>query len=101
MLIAQQLVRFCKYYKLFYSQKLMSNSGMATHSDLQEGDVVLVTDLASNSGRSSPHPAIGKIISFLDSKNSQAVVRYHNGTVDRPIGKLVRIVKKDEQISPH
>ena len=72
---------------------------MARISELQQNAIVLIVDLASNSGRSSPHTALGRIISFLDNSNSQAVVRYHGGQVDRPIGKLVRIVKSGEQIS--
>ena len=72
---------------------------MATRSELQLNDIVLITDLSSNSGHSSPHAALGRIISFLDDANSQAVVKYHGGQVDRPVGKLVRIVKAGEQIS--
>ena len=72
---------------------------MATRSELQQNDIVLIVDLASNSGRSSPHQALGRIISFLDDSNSQALVKYHGGQVDRPVGKLVRIVKNGEQIS--
>ena len=71
---------------------------MATRSELQLDDIVLTTDLASSSRRNS-HAALGQIISFLDNSNSQAVVLYHGGQVDRPIGKLVRIVKSGEQIS--
>ena len=78
---------------------LYSNSNMATRSELQKNDIVLITDLASNSGLSSPHAALGRIISFLDDANSQAVVKYHGGQVDRLIGKLVMIVMAGEQIS--
>ena len=60
----------------------------------------MITDLASNSGRSSPHPALGRIQGFLDPENrSQAIVKYHSGTVDRPVSRLVRVVKADEEIS--
>ena len=73
---------------------------MATQSALQVNDIVLITDLASNSGRSSPHPAIGRIIDFIDPEHrSQAVVKYHAGKVDRPVSRLVRVVKADEEIS--
>ena len=60
---------------------------------------MLIVDLASNSSRSSPHAALGRIISFLDDAHSQAVVKYHAGQVDRHVSKLVRIVKAGEQIS--
>ena len=72
---------------------------MATRSELQQNDLVLIVDLASNSGRSSPHPALGRMISFLDDANSQALVKYHGGQVDRPVGNLVRIVKAGVLIS--
>ena len=72
---------------------------MATRSELQQNDIVLIVDLASNSGRSSPHPALGQMISFVDNSNSQTLVKYQGGQVDRPVGKLVRIVKSGEQIS--
>ena len=98
-LIAAQLTRFSKYYKLFYSQKLVSNANMATQSALEVGDVVLVSDLASNSGRSNPHPALGKITSFLDEEHGQAVVTMgKRGIVNKPVGKLVRLVKKNKLI---
>ena len=44
---------------------------MATRSELQ------IDDISSNSGRSSPHAALGRIISFLDDAKGQAVVKYH------------------------
>ena len=73
---------------------------MATRSDLQVNDIVMITDLASNSGRTSPHAALGRIQGFLDPESrSQAIVRYHSGTVDRPVSRLVRVVKADEKIS--
>ena len=72
---------------------------MATKSALKQGDIVLIDDLASNSGRSSPSPALSQLIWFMDDTNSQAVIRYHGGQVDRPVGKLVRMVKSREQIS--
>ena len=73
---------------------------MATQSALQVNDIVLITDLALNSGRSSPHPALGRIIDFVDPEHrSQAVVKYHAGKVDRPVSRLVRVVKADEEIS--
>ena len=73
---------------------------MATQSALQVNDIVLITDLASNSGRNSPHPALGRIIDFIDPEHrSQAVVEYHSGKVDRPVSHLVRVVKADEEIS--
>ena len=99
-LLQSHLARFSKYWRLFYSNKLYSNSNMATRSELQLNDVVLITDLASNSGRSSPHPAIGRLVDFIDPEHkSQAVVKYHSGKVDRPVSRLVRVVKADEQIS--
>jgi hypothetical protein len=52
---------------------------MATRSALELNDVVLITDLASNNTRGI-HPALGRIIGFLDSdKKSQAIVKYSNG----------------------
>ena len=71
---------------------------MATHFDLEVNDVVLITDLSNNSTRGI-HPALGRITGFLDpEKKSQAIVNYSNGLVDRPISRLVRIVKALEQI---
>ena len=71
-----------------------------TESALQIGDIVLITDLSSNSGRTNPLPALGRIEKFLDPESrSQAVVKYHSGRVDRPISRLVRVVKADEEIS--
>ena len=52
---------------------------MATRSALELNDVVLITDLASNSTRGI-HLALGRIIGFLDpDKKSQAIVKYSNG----------------------
>ena len=56
---------------MYYANKLYSNSNMATRSELQQGDIVLIMDLASNSGRSSPHPALGRIISFMDEEDEE------------------------------
>ena len=71
---------------------------MATRSELELNDVVLVTDLASTSTRGI-HPALGRIIGFLDpERKSQAIVKYSQGQVNRPISKLVRIVKANETI---
>ena len=49
-LLQSHLERFSKYYKLYYANKLYSNSNMATRSELQQNDIVLIVDLASNSG---------------------------------------------------
>ena len=84
---------------MYYADKPYSNSNMVTRSVLQHNDIALMVDLASNSGHSSPHPALGRIISFMDDENSQAVVKYHGGQVDRPVKKLVRIAKSGEQIN--
>ena len=71
---------------------------MATPSELELNDVVLVTDLASTSTRGI-HPALGRIIGFLDpERRSQAIVKYSQGQVNRPISKLVCIVKANETI---
>ena len=71
---------------------------MATRSDLEKDDIVLITDLSSNSTRSI-HPGLGRITGFLDpDSKSQAIVKYSNGKVDRPISKLVVVVRADEQI---
>ena len=71
---------------------------MKTCSALELNDVVLITDLASNSTRGI-HPALGSSIGFLDpDKKSQAIVKYSNGQVNRPISKLVRIMKAYETI---
>ena len=59
-LLHSLLARFSKYYKIYYANKLYSNSNMATRSELQLGDIVLITDLSSNSGRSSPHATLEK-----------------------------------------
>ena len=74
---------------------------MAETSELQLEDMVLITDLADNSGRSNPHAVLGRVIGFLDpDTRSQAIVKYHQGTVNRPTGKLVRLIKKSEQVPP-
>ena len=40
------------------------------------------------------------IIYFIDPEHrSQAVLKYHSGKVDRPVSRLVRVVKADEEIS--
>ena len=76
---------------------------METRSELKLNDVVLVTDLANTSTRRI-HPALGRITGFLDPETkSQAIVQYSTqtnpkSTVNRPISKLVRIVKADETI---
>ena len=71
---------------------------MATRSALEKDYIVLITDLSSNSTRSI-HPALGRITGFLDpDSKSQAIVQYSNGKVDRPISKLVVVVRADEQI---
>ena len=71
---------------------------MATRSALEQNDLVLITDLASNNTRGI-HPALGRIIGFLDAdKKSQAIVKYSNGQVDVPISRLVRILKANEII---
>ena len=71
---------------------------MATRSALEINDVVLITDLSNNTTRSI-HPALGRITGFLDpDSKSQAIVKYSNGRVDRPISKLVVVVRADEQI---
>ena len=76
---------------------------METCSELELNDVVLVTDLA-NTSRRGIHPALGRIIRFLDPETkSQAIVKYSTqtnkqSTVNRPISKLVRIVKANETI---
>jgi hypothetical protein len=58
---------------------------MATRSNLEIGDVVLITDLSSNSTK-SVHPALGRITEFLDpDSTSPAIVKYSNGKVDRPL----------------
>ena len=57
-LIQAHLKRFQSKWKTRYTNRLYSNSNMATCSALEETDVVLITDLANNSGRSI-HPALG------------------------------------------
>jgi hypothetical protein len=97
-LIQAHLARFKSQWKTYYTNKLYSNSNMATRSDLEINDVVLITDLSNNTTRSI-HPALGRITGFLDpDTRSQAIVKYSTGQVDRPISKLVRIVKSNEQI---
>jgi hypothetical protein len=97
-LIQAHLARFKSQWKTYYTNKLYSNSNMATRSDLEINDVVLITDLSNNTTRSI-HPALGRISGFLDpDTRSQAIVKYSTGQVDRPISKLVRIVKSNEQI---
>ena len=99
-LLQSHLAKFSRNFRIHYANKLYSNSNMATESALEIDDIVLITDLSSNSGCSNPLPALGRISGFLDSKSrSQAVVRYHSGKVDRPISRLVRVVKANEEIS--
>ena len=76
---------------------------METCSELKLNDVVLITDLANTSTRGI-HPALGRIIGFLDPETtSQAIVQYstqtnQKSTVKQPISKLVHIVKANETI---
>ena len=68
---------------------------MAEQSTLFIQDIVLIVDLADNSGRSNPNTALGCVEGFLDpDTRSQVIVKYHQGTVNRPTGKLVTLVKK-------
>ena len=81
-LIQAHLTRFKSKWKTFYTNRLYSNSNMATRSALEKDDIVLITDLSSNSTRSI-HPALGRITGFLDpDSKSQAIVQYSNGKVD-------------------
>ena len=99
-LLQSHLAKFSRNFRIHYANKLYSNSNMATESALQINDIVLITDLSSNSGRTNPLPALGRIEEFLDPETkSQAVVKYHSGRVDRPISRLVRVVKANEEIS--
>ena len=51
---------------------------MAEQSTLELDDVVLLTDLADNSGRSNPHATLGRIIGFMDpDTRTQVIVKYH------------------------
>ena len=64
----------------------------------REGFEIKITDLSNNTTRSI-HPALGRITRFLDPDiKSQAIVKYSKGRVDRPISKLVVVVRADEQI---
>ena len=96
---ASLLKLFQKYWKLYYAQRLRSNGQMAKTSQLEIQDVVLISDVADNSGRSNPHAALERVIGFLHpDTRSEAIVKYHQGTVNRPTGKLVRLIKKSEQV---
>ena len=55
-LIQAHLARFKSRWKTHYTNRLYSNSNMATHFDLEVNDVVLITDLSNNSTRGI-HPA--------------------------------------------
>ena len=80
---------------MYYAQRLHSKHLKAEQSTLCLGDIVLIVDLAYNSGRSSPHAALGRIVEFMDPDTlSQTIVKYHQVTVSRPTGNLVRLVKK-------
>ena len=97
-LIQAHLARFKSKWKTFYTNRLYSNSNMATRSALEVDDVVLITDLSNNTTRGI-RPALGRITGFLDpDKRSQAIVKYSNGQVDRPIPRLVVVVRANEQI---
>jgi hypothetical protein len=94
-LIQAHLSRFKTKWKTHYTNRLYSNSNMATWSALELNDVVLIRDLASNSTRGI-HPALGCITGFRDpDKKSQAIVKYSKGG---PISRLVCIVKANETI---
>ena len=59
---------------------------------LKAASRILISDLTDNSARSNPHAALGRVIGFLDPDTCrQAIVKYHQGTVNRPTGKLVRL----------
>ena len=79
-------------------QQAVQQQQLSTCSALQEDDIVLITDLASNSSRGI-HPALGRIVGFLDpDRKSQAIVKFSNGKIARPVSRIVRVVKANEQI---
>ena len=65
------------------------------------GSIVMITDLASPSGRDHPFPRLAKITSWLDDKHSQAELKMSSGVINRPVGSLVLLVGADEQVPAH
>ena len=98
--VAGQQTAFKRAFKMHYLQKLRYNHNMAVSGKNQfsQGDIVLICDLSSAQGQ-SPHPVVGRIKSFVDPLNAQAVVAYGAGrTVDRPLHLLVKLVGAEEQV---
>jgi hypothetical protein len=98
-IIEQQQQSFRKHWITHYSRRLRATHKMAADGPgWDEGDIVLVTDLASKSGRDHPYPRLARIVGWLDKQKSQAVLRYQGGTVNRPVGRLSLLVKAGETI---
>ena len=94
--IHRQQVRFRKAWLVHYVKKMRSNCKMATSGPAWGlGSVVMVTDMASPSGRDHPFPRLARIIDWMDDKHSQAVLSIG---VNRPVGALVLLVGADEQV---
>ena len=99
----QQAVQIQDKVENSLHKQIYSNSNMETCSELELNGVVLVKDLTNTITRGI-HPALGRIIGFLAPETkSQAIVKYsqqtnQQSTINRPISKLVRIVKANEII---
>ncbi|MCP3659323.1 MAG: hypothetical protein GY830_02985, partial [Bacteroidetes bacterium] len=97
-IIQQQQQQFRKNWIKFYSRRLRATHRMGSDGPgWQKGAVVLISDLASRSGRDHPHPRLARITGWLDDQKSQAILTYQGGTVNRPVGKLIFLVD-DQQI---
>ena len=98
-IIEKSLQAFRKHWVTHYARRLRATHKMAPDGPgWHEGDIVLVTDLASKSGRDHPYPRLAKIVGWLDEQKSQAVLRYQGGTVNRPVGKLSLLVPSSQKI---
>jgi hypothetical protein len=97
--IHRQQVRFRRAWLIHYSRRLRSNSKMATEGPgWGVGSIVMITDMASPSGRDHPFPRLAKITSWLDDKKSQAELKMSSGVINRPVGSLILLVGADEQV---
>jgi len=98
-IIQQQQQQFRKNWIKFYSRRLRATHQMAPDGPgWQEGAIVLISDLASRSGRDHPHARLARITGWLDKQKSQAILTYQGGTVNRPVGKLSLLLDADQEI---
>jgi hypothetical protein len=100
-IIQQQQRKFRACWIKFYLRRMRATHKMAQDGPgWEEDDICLITDLPSRSGRDHPHSRLARITGWMDQQRSQAILKYDGGTVNRPVGKLILLVKKGEVIPP-